>query len=264
MLLSLQPAWAYRGFIRSTIFNELRIRFAGSRLGGLWMILHPLLEVAIYATVLSALMSTRFSGIDSRFSYTIYLTSGIVCWTLFTDIVNRSLTVFVANAHLLKKLAFPVSCLPFMVGGAALLQNGLLLSAVLLMLALMDHFPGFLLLMVPVFMLVTVLLGIGLGFVLGILNVFIRDISQVVPVVLQLSFWLTPVVYPLDAIPSHFHWLFNFNPMFHVVQAYQGVLVFHRMPQWTGLAVVLVLSVALLALAATLYRRAKSELVDML
>ena len=187
-----------------------------------------------------------------------------MCWSLFADIVNRSLNVFVSNAHLLKKMAFPVTCLPLMVGGAALMNNSLLLLAVLLMLGLLGHFPGIAILVLPGFMVITVLLGIGLGFVLGILNVFIRDISQIVPIVLQLSFWLTPVVYPLDAIPQSYHWLFNFNPMFHVVQAYHSVLVFHHPPDWGGLLFVLLLSVALLALAATLYRRAKPELVDML
>jgi lipopolysaccharide transport system permease protein len=264
MIQRIQSIWGYRNFIWSTIITDLRVRFTGSKLGGLWIFLHPLLEIAMYALVLSKLLATRLSGIEGSFSYAIYLTAGTLFWSMFADILLRSLNVFTSNAHLIKKISFPVSCLPLIVSGSALLNNLLLLLAIIVIFALAGHMPTATILLLPVLMLITIVLAASLGLLLGVLNVFVRDIGQVMPVVLQFSFWLTPIVYPLQTIPESYHWLFNFNPMFHLASAYQAVLVFHRWPDWNGLLLVLLLGLGLLALAVTVYRRAKSELVDML
>ncbi|NMG16350.1 ABC transporter permease [Aromatoleum bremense] len=264
MIQNISSAWTYRGFILSSILNELRIRFAGSRLGGLWMLLHPLIEVLMYALVLSSLMSTRLAGIDNRFSYAIYLTAGILAWTLFSETVNRCLNVFVSNAHLLKKIAFPAICLPLIVSGSALTNNLLLLVAITFIFGLVGHFPGTEFLFLPLLVMTTVVFGLGLGLILGTLNVFMRDVGQIVPVILQFGFWLTPIVYPEQTIPEAYRWLFVLNPMYHLSSAYQSILVFHQMPSFTGVSAVLVLGIGLLMLSMSLYRRAKPEIVDML
>jgi lipopolysaccharide transport system permease protein len=115
-----------------------------------------------------------------------------------------------------------------------------------------------------VLILANVALALGLGLILGTLNVFIRDIEQFVPVVLQVGFWFTPIVYTIQIIPEQYRWIYRFNPMYQIVRAYQEVLVFHRMPGMTGVLAVLLLGLALIMLAVVLYRRARPEIVDML
>jgi lipopolysaccharide transport system permease protein len=264
MLLLLRPVWAYRSFVLSAISSDIRARFVGSRLGGLWALVHPLVEVAMYAIVLSAIMSSRLSGIDNRFSYAIYLMAGLSFWTLFSDLVNRGLNVFLVHAPLLKKVAFPVATLPLVVGGTALVNNLLLIGMVLLAYLLMGHGWSWALLVLPVLLALTVVLGLGLGFLLGILNVFVRDVGQIVPIALQLCFWFTPIVYPLQAIPLRFRGWFEINPLFHMVQGYHDVLAFQKLPSWGWLVMVAGVGVVLVILAAALYRRARPELVDML
>ena len=99
------------------------------------MILQPLAMVAIYALVLSEVLGAKLPGIDNKFAYAIYLVSGILCWSLFVDIVTRCLTVFVDNESLLKKMVFPRICLPLIVVGSALVNNVLLLLAAVLVAA---------------------------------------------------------------------------------------------------------------------------------
>ncbi|PWF66428.1 ABC transporter, partial [Vibrio sp. T9] len=92
--------WRYRHFIASSIRNDLRSRFARSKLGAIWMILQPLAQVAIYSLVLSRIMSAKLPGIDNPYAYSLYLLSGMLAWSLFSEIVSRSITVFVDNGSL--------------------------------------------------------------------------------------------------------------------------------------------------------------------
>src|SRR5258708_429568 len=96
--------WRYRFFIYSSIKTELKVRFIRSRLGGMWMILHPLSQVIIFAFVLSAVMSAKLPGITNKYAYSIYLMAGILGWSLFTEILTRSVNVFIDNGNLLKKM----------------------------------------------------------------------------------------------------------------------------------------------------------------
>jgi hypothetical protein len=132
MINKFRSAWSWRAFILSSILTEQRVRFAGSKLGAFWMLLGPLLEVLVYALILSSLMLSRVPGISGPFGYAIYLTAGTVAWSLFSEIVTRCLSVFTSNAHLLKKIAFPAMCLPMIISGSAVLANLFLLAAVLL------------------------------------------------------------------------------------------------------------------------------------
>lgn len=264
MIKKFRTAWSWREFILSSILTEQRVRFAGSKLGGLWMLLRPLLEVSVYALVLSSLMSSRLQGVSGPFAYAIYLTAGTIAWSLFSEIITRCLNVFTSNAHLLKKIAFPAMCLPAIISGSALLANIFLIAAVLLIFGFAGHLPSPQLFVLPVLVVSNIALALGVGLILGTLNVFVRDIEQFVPVILQVGFWFTPIVYTIQVIPERYRWIYRFNPMFQIVRAYQDVLVFHRMPGLTGVFAVLVLGGVLIMMATVLYRRARPEIVDML
>lgn len=257
-------AWRYRFFIASSVQTELRTKFIRSRLGGLWMILNPLAQVVIFAFVLSAVLSTKLQGIDNRYAYAIYLMSGTLGWSLFAEIVNRCLTIFIDNGNILKKLAFPKIALPLIVIGSALVNNMLLLAAILAIFGLLGHMPGLALLWLPVLMLVVIVLGIGLGLLFGVLNVFLRDIGQVIPVLMQFLYWLTPVVYMVHIIPEAYRGWLVFNPLIPVITAYQDVLLYNRTPEFAGLAGTFAIGLLLSAFSLILFRKASPEMVDQL
>ena len=194
--------WHYRHFILSSIKNDLRSRFARSKLGALWMVLQPLAQVAIYALVLSRIMAAKLPGIDNRYAYVIYLMAGMIAWSLFAEVVTRSLTMFVDSGNLMKKMAFPRVCLPIIIGGSSLVNNLLLLVTAIGVFLLIGHPPTLAMLWLPLLIGVNLAFGLGIGLILGVLNVFVRDVSQVMMVVLQLLFWLTPIVYMPSIIPE--------------------------------------------------------------
>jgi lipopolysaccharide transport system permease protein len=257
-------AWRYRYFIVSSIQTELRTKFIRSRLGGLWMILNPLAQVLIFAFVLSAVLSAKLQGIDNRYAYAIYLMSGTLGWSLFAEIVNRCLTLFIDNANILKKLAFPKIALPLVVVGSALVNNILLMLAILAIFGVLGHAPGLALLWLPVLTLVVITLAVGLGLLCGVLNVFLRDIGQVVPVLMQFLYWFTPVVYMVQIIPERYRAWLVLNPLIPIVTAYQDVMLYNRMPQWGGLLSTFLVGLALSAFSLVLFRKASPEMVDQL
>jgi lipopolysaccharide transport system permease protein len=260
----LVAVWRYRFFVLSSIKTEFRIKFVRSSLGGLWMILHPLSQVLIFAFVLSAVMSAKLPGIDNRYAYAIYLMAGTLGWSLFAEIVTRCLTLFIENANILKKLVFPKIALPLIVTGSALINNTLLFVAILLIFGVLGHLPGMALLWLPVLMLITIALALGLGLILGVLNVFMRDIGQLVPVCMQFLFWFTPIVYMVNIIPEQYRKWLALNPLFPVITGYQNVLLYNKEPDLAGLGVIAFIALVLLAFALLLFRKASPEMVDQL
>ncbi|HET8701092.1 MAG TPA: ABC transporter permease, partial [Nitrococcus sp.] len=172
MLNQLRLAWAYRYFILSSIRNDLFTRFTRSKLGSIWALVNPLVMVAIYAVVLSAVISAKLPGINNPYAYAIYLTSGIMGWTLFSEVLTRCLSLFTGNADLIKKMSFPKITLPLIVLGSCLVNSVFLFAAILVVFAFLGHFPGLEILWVPVLQIVTALMAIGVGIIVGVLNVF--------------------------------------------------------------------------------------------
>ncbi|WP_205954929.1 ABC transporter permease [Pseudoxanthomonas winnipegensis] len=258
----LKSLWAYRGFISSSVSNELITRFARSRLGGMWMIINPLAQAGIYALVLSSVLSSRLPGIDNKYAYSLYLLSGMLAWTLFSEILTRCLTLFIDNGALIKKVNFPKVTLPAILVGSALLNNAFLVVATLVIFIAVGHDLAPVMLMLVPLSLCVVAFATGLGLILGIMNVFVRDLGQVVPIVLQIGFWLTPVVYPIQVVPEAVQSLIRRNPMYHVVAAYQDVLAFSKMPDLSHLASLMVASLLLLMVGLFMFRRASPEVVD--
>lgn len=257
-------AWRYRQFIVSSVRLDLTSRFARSKLGGFWVIIHPLTQVLIYALVLSGVLSAKMPGINNRFAYAIYLCAGQVAWNLFAEIITRSLTVFIDNANLLKKISFPRITLPLILLGSSLLNNIFLLGAIFVVFAVLGHVPTVAVVCLPLLTVITLAFAVGLGLVLGVLNVFFRDIGQVVPIILQLLFWFTPIVYPATIIPVALRGWMAFNPVYPIVAGYQEVLVYGRFPAPGALFAVFGFSLLVLAFGLTLFRRASADMMDVL
>lgn len=264
MLGMFSALWRYRGFVFSSIKNEFVARFARSRLGGLWMIIHPLAQVAIYALILSAVLASKLPGIDNQYGYAIYLTSGILAWTLFSEVITRCLTLFIEQGNLMKKMAFPRVSLPAIVAGSCLLNHFFLFVAIFAVFTLLGHPLGLALLYLPLLTLLTLALALGLGLVLGVLNVFLRDIGQVVPILLQFLFWFTPIVYPISIVPEYLREWLVYNPMYSLVSAYHEVLVYNRTPDLFSLLPLVLVSVVFLLAGLFVFRRASAEMVDVL
>ena len=258
----LRGLWEFRGFILSSVKREFQSKYRNSLLGALWMVINPLAMILVYTVIFSQVMSAKLPGVDSTFSYSIYLCAGILTWGFFAEITGRAQNMFLEQANLLKKLSFPRLCLPVIVVVNASLNFAIIFTLFTFFLLLSGNFPGWsFLALVPVLAIQTAF-AIGLGMSLGVLNVFFRDVGQFFGVVLQFWFWLTPIIYPITILPERFRPMMSLNPMASLVEAYQNILVSNQWPDWNKLLPIVLLAILLCILSLHLFRKHSGEMVD--
>ena len=260
----LRALWSYRFFLVTSVIADFRNRVLRSRLGFFWIIIGPLSQVFIYAFVLSNLMSARLPGIDNSFSYAIYLMSGFQAWLLFSEIITRSITVFIDNGNVLKKISFPRTILPIVIVSTSVITNLIFLGLILVTFLIVGFPIGWNILWLPVLMLINVAFASGIGLIAGVLNVFMRDIGQLTPIAMQFLFWFTPVVYTITILPEAFQKLVMLNPLYWIVDGYHRVMVYDEAPLNGPLLAIAFASLVILGLAFWLFRKASPEIVDAL
>jgi lipopolysaccharide transport system permease protein len=255
--------YSYRWFIWSAVKRGFQTRYSTSIAGWAWLIIQPLAMILVYTVVFSQIMRSRLSGLETNsFSYSIYLCSGILAWTFFADVINRGQVLFVDNANLIKKLNFPKICLPVILSLSTLLDFLLIFVIFLIFLLLSGNFPGWPFLSFFPILFIQYIFSIGLGISLGVLNVFFPDIRQLMIIVLQLWFWVTPIVYPITTLPEWVRRLLVFNPMAAFIEAYQTIFVHAAWPNFYTLWPNVLYAIACCFLGFSLFRRHSGDLVD--
>lgn len=259
MLLGL---WRYRGYIQSSVKREFDARYQASILGVLWTVLNPLAMILIYTLVFSRIMQTRLPGIDSPYAYSIFLMAGLLPWGFFAEIVNRGQNMFIHNASLLKKVNVPKICIPAIVVGSSAVNFAIVFGLFLAFLLWSGNFPGWSALGLIPLILLQILFAVSLAMILGVLNVFFRDVGQFFSIFIQFWFWLTPIVYSINIIPTQYYSIFLLNPMTPIILAYQRIFLEHQMPLWDTLLPIGILVLVLNLLALRLFQRRAAEMVD--
>jgi lipopolysaccharide transport system permease protein len=245
--------------IRELVARDVRSRYVGSLIGVFWSILNPLLQLLLYTAVFSMVLESRFPG-----PFWQYLFCALLPWMSIQESVTRSSRAFLENAILIKKVRFPLEVLPFSVVASAFVHQ--LLGTIVFVLVLVGNqslnpeFFGF----VFVLFAFQLLMAFGVSMVVACLNVFFRDIAQILGVLFMLLFWTTPMVYPKSIAPAPFSWLLNLNPLTHMVEAYRFVFFGQPSPSLIGIAYWLSASVAVYYLGKFVLRRTRNDLVDLI
>lgn len=258
----LRGLWAYRGFVLGSVKREFQSKYNNAMLGAIWSLLSPLAMIVVYTVIFAEVMHSKLPGADSRFAYSIYLCAGVLTWGLFAEIVGRGQTMFIEQANLIKKISFPRICLPLIVVLNALVNFGIIFGLFVLFLLASGNFPGLAFFAIVPLLLIEVLFAIGLGMIVGVLNVFFRDVGQFFGIVMQFWFWLTPIVYAPSILPAHVRGLLAWNPMAPLIAGFQDIFVSRQMPAWDSLLAPLVLALLLCAAGLRLFRARSGEMVD--
>ena len=255
--------WAYRGFVLGAVRREFESRYRGSLLGAIWAILNPLTQILVFTLIFAEIMKPKLPGHEgSVFAYSIYLCAGIIPWGLFSEILQRLNTVFLDHANLIKKATFPRIALPTVVVLTALLNFSIILALFAGFLVVTGTFPGAAVLAALPALVVLLVFAVGLGLLLGTLNVFFRDVGQLTGVALAFWFWLTPIIYLESAVPPRAQALLAANPVTPVVQSFQAAFLGNAAVPWDALLRVAAGSVLLLVVAGLFFLRQAPEIVD--
>lgn len=265
MMTRSRAIWAYRHFVLGTVQREFQVRYQNSLLGATWSLLQPLSMIVVYTVIFSQVMRSRLPGTASGvWDYSIYLCAGTFAWGLFLEVVTRGQNMFVDNANLLKKISFPRATLPVIVLFGALINFAIVLVLFGLFVMLTGQWPGWVVVAYVPVVFVLLVMAMGLGLTLGVSQVFFRDVGQFFGIVLQFWFWLTPVVYPIGILPEPVQKLIEFNPMYPLITASQGIWVHQQWPNGWSLLYPLTLGILLCLLGAWLYKKHAGEMVDAL
>lgn len=254
--------YRYRGFVIGSVKREFASRYRNSMLGAAWLVLQPLAQILVFTLIFSQVMQARLAGVSGAFSYGIFLCAGSLTWGLFAEIVGRGQNVFLDNANLIKKLNFPRICLPVTVVVAAFLNFAIIFSLFTAFLIFSGSFPGWVYFAVFPLLLLQMLFAIGLGMVLGVLNVFFRDVGQLFAIILQFWYWLTPIVYPIEALPVWARSILAYNPMTCIITGYQDILLKGILPVWTGLLPTALIALLFCMAGLSLFKRHAGDMVD--
>jgi ABC-type polysaccharide/polyol phosphate export permease len=264
----IQGLYRYRSFIWTNAVAELRHRYAGTNLGIVWNVLHPLALIAVYAIVFTQVMRNSMvrpvPGVNANLSFLLYLTSAFLPWLAFAECVTRGCNAFSDNAPFLKKLPIPEQV--FVAQSAASATLGLVISFSLLLgiSLVLGLRPSWHWLLLPLPLLSLQVLGFGLGLLCGTLNVFFRDIGQLLAVVLQLALWTVPVVYPIQILPVWAQAMLPWHPLYPPLEGIRELFLFRETPGaalWTGMLVWPLLTCGVAWLA---FRALRTEIRDLL
>lgn len=242
---------------------ELLRRNAGNVMGLFWYFLIPLLSIAIYYFIFSYGLKITFTG-DKP--YLLLLITGFIPWLTFSDVMGNSVAAITSNAHLTKKVVFPLEVLPIVALGAALIQHVVMLAVLVAMLFAYKVDIGPYALQIIYYAFALGVLSVGLGWGLSACNVVFRDTSSIVTVILNLWFWVTPIIWPATVFPEHYRWILELNPMYYIIEGYRQALIYGE-PFWSqpGAALLFwIQTLIVLWLGSFTLRRLKPEFAEFL
>lgn len=247
--------------------QDLIDRHSASVLGAAWTFILPLINILIFTLVFSNIMGMRLGGLGQdlgKWGYSVYLVSGLLAWNCFAATLTRITGVFHEKAHLIGKVRLSLWSLPLFVVLSEtvhyLIATGFFM---VFLIAIGFDFSWHLLWWIPIF-LCQQLLAYALGITCAILSVFIRDITQVVGVVTQLWFWLTPIVYVANILPGTIQQLVALNPFYHLVLAYRAALIGGQAPHLLSIGLLVAFSLALLGVSIFVGRKLERDIRDFL
>ena len=256
----------HRSVILQLVRRDLEVRYRGSVLGMAWAFLLPLSMLAVYTFVFGIVFKQRWGTgeAQSPADFALMLFAGLLVYSFFGECVSRAPVLILQNPNYVKKVVFPLQLLPLVPVGAALVQMGI--SVVILAvatLALKGSLPWTIVLF-PFAMLPLVFLVLACTWFLSALGVFLRDIGQVVGVAVSVLLYLSPVFFPLSAVPESVQWLVKLNPLTAPIEQARFLLVQGQVPPLREWLLLLVVAILAMALGHAVFRRLRPHFADVL
>lgn len=253
-----------RHILRTMVIKDIKSRYTGSIFGPLWIIITPLYQILLYTLVFSTILKIRFEEGAGTSSFVVYLLAGMIPWLFFSEATTRGISAFIDNAHIIKKVKFPIEiCVATVV-----LSSAVTFVIYMILYLSMLIFMGLLklqtasLFILPVAIQVLLIVGLSLG--LGSVAVFFRDITTMTGMVLNLVFFLTPIVYPANAIPGKLRGFFNVNPFYFIVEMSRSVLVRGKIPDTFSIMYPSIFALAIFVTGYYIFNKTKEAFKDIL
>lgn len=255
--VNLRDLWAYRELLFFLVWRDLKVRYRQTVLGVLWVVMQPLLMTLVFTVFLGKLVRVPSDGVP----YPLFAYAGILPWTFFTNAVANSGNSLVSNAHLITKVYFPRIIIPAAAVGGRLVD---FFVAFLTLIGLMVYYRAPVtnsMLLVPALAALLTLFSTGLGMWVSALNVKYRDIGIVLPVLMQLWMFVSPVAYPTSMVPEDWRRLYSLNPMVGIIEGFRNAL-FGRDIDYSTLAGTTVVTLVLFVYSVYAFKQMEKTFAD--
>ena len=253
-----------RKLLSTLSFNDFKEQYLGSYLGIVWAILRPLLFIGVMWFVFG--FGFKSKPTDDGIPFILWLLCGMIPWFFFADAVSKSMNAIVSNTFLVKKVAFRVSILPLVKVLSSLYVHVVFVGILLSIFLTYGYTPTIYWLQIPYFMLCMILFLLGLAWLTSAIKVFVKDMGEIIGVVIQFGFWLTPIFWSINIIPEKYQAIIKLNPMFYIIDGYRNALI-HQKWFWEDMNLTfyfLTLTVLTLALGAIVFKRLRPHFGDVL
>ena len=257
--INLKELWEYRELLLAFSIRDIKIRYKQTILGATWAILQPLVTMVIFTVIFG-----RLAGIPSDgFAYPVFVYAGLLPWMLFASAISSSSGSMVGSAHMVSKIYFPRVVIPFSSIGGGLVD--FMVSAIILLLMMVVYGVSWTwqLLFTPFLLAGLVLVALGVGTALSALTVSYRDFRYVVPFMVQIWMYLTPVVYPLSFIPENWRWLLYLNPLTGYIEGFRSAFLGNEI-DFPGIFSALVLTALLFVGGMKYFRKVEQRFADVI
>jgi lipopolysaccharide transport system permease protein len=258
--IDVRELWRYRELLYTLTSRDLKVRYRQTLLGMLWVVGQPLI-----ATILFTLVFNRVARIEgpAGIPYPVFVLSGLIPWTFFASGVQSSSNSLVGSTHLISKIYFPRLLIPASAVVSGAVDFAVTFILIGLMMAWYGLWPGAAVLLVPLTVVLLFSLTVGAGFWLSALNVEYRDIRVLVPFLMQVGLYVTPVAYPRELLPGSLARLAIANPMTGIVETFRAAVIGTPV-EWDALILSIAFSALLLVSGALFFRRTERTFADLL
>ncbi len=257
--------WRNRALILDLVRRDVVGRYRGSMMGILWSLFHPILMLTVYTFVFSVVLNMRWSDrVDSRPEFALVLFAGLMVFNLFAECVNRAPGLILGNVNYVKKVVFPLEILPVVALGSALFH---LLISIVVWLAFHSIFfgwPALTQLWLPILLIPVILITVGAAWILASLGVYLRDVGQVTGVATTAMMFLSPIFYPLAAVPESFRGIYRLNPLSPAIEQIRDAMIWGRAPVLFDLCLHLALAAAFACFGFAWFQKTRKGFADVL
>lgn len=255
-----------RYLIFQMVKREIHSRYRGSFLGLIWSFINPMLMLTIYTFVFSFVFKIRLEHQvnEDKFAFALSLFSGLIIFNLFSECVSRAPTLIQSNVNYVKKIIFPLEILPWVTLGSALFHAGISLLILVVFLLMTGHSLHWSIVYLPLILLPLILLIIGLSWLLASIGVFIRDIGQFIGLLLTATMFLSPIFYPVSALPESIRDYLFLNPLTFIIDQTRNVVLYSTPPDWLGLCIYYVIAFLIAQAGLFWFEKTRKGFADVL
>ena len=254
-----------RNLIFSLVKREVMGRYRGSVMGLLWSFFNPVFMLIVYTFVFSVVFKARWiGGTESKVEFALVLFTGLLVFNLFSEVINRAPSLILNNANYVKKIIFPLEILPVVALGAAVFHMLVSLIVWLIFFLLFFTLPAWTALQLPLVLTPLILMTLGLAWLLASLGVYLRDVGQMIGLLTMVLMFLSPIFYPVAALPVKYQKIMQLNPLTYAVEEARNVMIWEKGMNWSQWSYWTVLSLLIAWLGFAWFQKTRKGFADVL